>query len=100
MIDACMSADAAHQAEMEAASATMLLVLKGEAPAPRGLRWWSGSGGWGKRTAESERRLAQLAAVERAVEARRIGGEPCPRCGARPRMCSHTPVKNGRLVCA
>jgi hypothetical protein len=99
-LDACMTADAIHEADMAEASATMLAVLHGELPAPRGLRWSRDAGGWGKHKPESDRRLSQLHAVERAIEARRTMRDACPRCGARgDANCGHRRVKFGRLVC-
>jgi hypothetical protein len=97
-LDACMTADAIHAADMETASAMMLAVLQGKMPAPARLRWSRDVGGWGQHRAESDRRVAELAAIERAIEGRRIGGDACPRCGARPGACNHAPVQGGRLV--
>lgn len=98
-LDACMTADALHEADMAQASATMLAVLNGTMPAPQKLRWKSDAGGWGKRQDESDRRIAQLAAVERAIEGRRTSRDACPRCAARGDYnCGHTPVVGGRLV--
>jgi hypothetical protein len=80
-LDACMTADAMHRADMETASATMLSVLRG------------------KRSPESDRRIAQLFAIERAIEGRRTSRDSCPRCGARGDAgCGHAPVVGGRLV--
>lgn len=98
-LDACMTADAMYEADMAEASAIMLAVINGRMPAPERLRWGRDAGGWGKRSEESERRMNQLAAVERAIEGRRTGGDACQRCGARPGACDHPPVHGGRLVC-
>lgn len=97
--DACMNADAIHEAEMQVASAMMLDVLRGKATAPRNLVWRAGNQagrGWGKAIAGYRDKLAQ----EARLEALRTGGEPCPRCAARPGQCRHAPVKGGRLVAA
>jgi hypothetical protein len=89
-LDACMTADALHEADMAQASATMLAVLHGELPAPRGLRWSRDAGGWGKHQPESDRRLSQLLAVERAIEGRRTMRDACPLCAVRADIgCKH-----------
>ena len=98
-LDSCMTEQAFHEADMAQSSAIMLSVLQGTMPAPRAFRWKREAGGWGKRAEESARRVSQLAAVERAIEARRIGGDACQRCGARPGACDHAPIHGGRLVC-
>jgi hypothetical protein len=98
-LDACMTADAMHRADMETASATMLSVLRGDMQSPPKLRWSRDVGGWGARSAESTRRVAQLFAIERAIEGRRTSRDCCPRCGARGDAgCGHAPVVGGRLV--
>jgi hypothetical protein len=98
-LDACMTADAMHRADMETASATMLSVLQGKMGAPPKLRWSRDVGGWGKRSPESDRRIAQLFAIERAIEGRRTSRDSCQRCGARGDAgCGHAPVVGGRLV--
>lgn len=97
--DACMTADAMHEAEMQVASAMMLEVLRGKTPAPEGLIWRAGNmagRGWG-RAVDS---YANLEASERRIAELRTGGDPCPRCAARPGQCDHPPVIGGRLVAA
>jgi len=94
-----MAADALHRANMEEAGATMLAVLQGKMRSPDNLRWARDGGGWGKRAPESDRRVAQLFAIERAIEGRRTSRDVCPRCGARGDAgCGHTPINGGRLV--
>lgn len=97
-LDACMANDARHRAEMEHAGATMLSVLRGEMPAPRGLCWSREAGGTG------DRKLyiampSRAAERDRLAEMQRSGGDACARCGARPGACNHAPVFGGRLVC-
>lgn len=100
-LDACMTADALYRAEMETAGALMLAVLNGRAMAPQDLRWHrQPTGGWGKRVDESDRRFAELVAIDRAIEGRRTSRDACPRCGARGDAgCGHPPIDAGRLVC-
>lgn len=96
--DACMTADALYQAEMEVSSAMMLDVLNGKMRAPADLRWRGDTrGGWSKARRGDE--LDRLRAQQAFIETRRIGGDQCARCGARPGACGHAPVRGGRLVC-
>lgn len=89
-LDACMTADATHRADMELAGSTMLAVLKGELRAPQNLRWRRQTGGWG---AIQSTVLARIADRDRMADIQRSFRDPCYRCGIRADVgCSHRRV--------
>lgn len=92
-LDACMTADARHAADMATASATMLAVLHGEMPAPRGLRWQRKSGGYNQGMTRAEENWRALMDAESAVLARRTDRDACPMCAVRADIgCKHRRV--------
>jgi hypothetical protein len=97
ILDACMTADARHRAEMETSGGTMLAVLKGEMLAPRGLRWSGGT--WSGTSRAISYPLMRAMERDRMAELNRTDRDCCPRCGARGDAgCGHARVSGGRLV--
>lgn len=96
-MDACMTADAKHRADMEHSGATMLAVLEGKMAAPNGLRWKPGS--WSARDRDASPSLMRAMDRDRMANELRTSRDVCPRCGARGDAgCGHAPVVGGRLV--
>lgn len=95
-----ISETARIEGAMQKASATMLAVLRGQMPAPAGLRWASGSGGWNQHLSSAEEGWREVMdRIDAEALARRPDREPCPRCGARgDYQCGHAKVPGGRLV--
>jgi hypothetical protein len=97
-LDASMTSDEKYRADMALASALMLSVMRGQAHAPRTLRWRCQTGGAGDRHIYTPT-LARIQERDRLAETQRTQRDCCPRCGARgDYACGHARIASGRLV--